>query len=174
MTPTRVVPAGNADRRPSIYAKSGIGASINHLIAAGIITTFCVAGVAIAAPTSADFGGRWLSKKQNLTLDVSRCGNGWCGVEVTSGSTCGRTVLRLDAGDLGTDTMRLTGSLQLAQASEPYGVRAVLNRRGNVPALMITGNTGERFSQFPRRTFDFQAEFVRIDDPACQPNPRVS
>jgi hypothetical protein len=173
MTPTTIVPAGNADRRPSICAKSGIGASINHLIAAGIITTFCVAGVAIAAPAGTDFGGRWQSKKPALTLDISRCGDGWCGVTVTSGSTCGGTVLRLDAGEQGKDTTRLVGSLQLAQASQPYGVQANLYRRDNGQTLLINGHTGGRF-QFPRRTYDFQAEFVRINDPSCQPNPRVS
>src|SRR3954465_15342595 len=108
MTATTMVPAGNADRRTSICSKFGIDASVNQLVAAGIIITFCVAGVAIAAPTPTDFGGRWLSKKPELTLDVSRCGNGWCGVEVTSGAACGSTILRLDVDKQGNDNTRLS------------------------------------------------------------------
>jgi hypothetical protein len=138
-----------------------------------MITVFCVAGMAIAVATPSEFGGRWRSEGQRLTLDVSRCGNDWCGVEVVNGSTCGRTVLRLDAGEQDKESVTFNGRLQLAPESEPYGVRTSLRRRSDVLTLMITGHTGGSF-QMVRRTFDFQAEFVRINDAACQPDAKVS
>lgn len=127
----------------------------------------------MAAVTPAEFGGRWRSEKQKLTLDLSRCGNGWCGVEVTKGTACARTVLRLDSGEQGRDPAGFSGRLQLAPESESYGVRTILQARGGSMVLVITGHTGGSF-QFARRTFDFQAEFVRIDDAVCRPDAKIS
>jgi hypothetical protein len=147
-----------------------MGAVVKNLFAVGIVTACCVTGMAIAAVTPVEFAGRWLSEKQKLTLDVSRCGDGWCGVEVTNGTTCGRTVLRLDAGEQhGNEPVRFVGRLQLAPESEPYGVHTILLSRGDAFALVITGHTGGSF-RFVRRTFDFQAEFVRTNDVVCQPD----
>jgi hypothetical protein len=165
---------GDTDRRRSMRAKPNTGAVVKNPVTVGIITACCVTGMAIAALTPVEFGGRWLSEKQKLTLDVSRCGDGWCGVEVTNGTMCGRTVLRLDAGEQGgSEPVRFIGRLQLAPESKPYGVHAILLRRGDVPVLMITGHAGGRFS-FASRNFDFRAEFVRTSDAVCQPDAKVS
>ena len=169
----KMMAAGSGDKRPSPCATSIMGAVVNRSVTVGMITAVCVAGMAIAAVVPAEFGGRWHSDGKNLTLDVSRCGNGWCGVEVTNRATCGRTVLRLDDGEHDSGSMSFSGSLQLALGSEPYGVRTVLQRRGDALALIITGHTGGRF-QFARRTFDFQAEFVRVDNSTCPPDVKVS
>jgi hypothetical protein len=173
MSPIRIA-TDDADRRPSIRAKSNTGAVVKNLVTVGIITACCVTGMAIAAVTPVEFGGRWLSENKKLTLDVSRCGDGWCGVEVTNGTMCGRTVLRLDAGEQGgNEAVRFTGRLQLAPESEPYGVETILLRRGAVPVLMITGQAGGRFFLGSRR-IDFRAEFVRTSDAVCQPDVKVS
>ena len=129
--------------------------------------------MAIAAIMPADFGGRWLSKERKLTLDVSRCGDGWCGVEVTNGASCGRTVLRLDSGQQGKETVRFSGSLQLAARTQPYGVQAILARNGDALSVVINGHTGGAF-QFARRTYDFRDVFARIGDSVCRPDAKVS
>lgn len=127
----------------------------------------------MAAVTPADFSGRWLSKKHKLTLDVSRCGEGWCGVEVTNGTSCGRTVLRLDPGQQRNEFVQFKGRLQLAAETQPYGVEAILARHDNVTDVTITGHTGGTF-QMARRTFDFRDVFVRIDNSVCRPDAKVS
>jgi hypothetical protein len=45
-----------------------------------------------AAVKQADYEGRWVSEK--LTLDISVCSEGFCGVEVVD-KACGRTMLRV-------------------------------------------------------------------------------
>lgn len=172
MSPTSM-PTADTDRRRSLRAKPNTGAVVKNLVTVGIVTACCVAGMAIAAATPVEFGGRWSSQKPKLTLDVSRCGDGWCGVEVTNGTTCGRTVLRPDAGEQGGTEPGFIGRLQLVPESEPYGVHAILLRRGNAPVLMMTGQAGGRF-HFASRRLDFRAEFVRTSDAACQPEAKVS
>ena len=173
MSPIRIA-TGDTNRRPSIRAKSNTGAVVKNLVTVGIIAACCVTGMAIAAVTPVEFGGRWLSEKPKLTLDVSRCGDGWCGVEVTNGTMCGRTVLRLDAGQQGgNEPVRFNGRLQLAPESEPYDVHTILLRRGDVLALKIMGQTRGRL-RVASRSFDFQAEFVRTNDAVCQPDVKVS
>ena len=39
--------------------------------------------------------------------------------------------------------------------------------------LGIAGHSGERFNPM-RRMFDFRAELVRTDEPACTPDNKVS
>jgi hypothetical protein len=134
------------------------------------IAAVCVAGVASAAPEGIE--GRWVSAQKKLTLDISRCEAGWCGVEV-DGGRCGRTVLHLGAGEPGGKPP--TGTLQLTSDSFRYGVRASLRQDDSKSMLMIAGHTGEgdRFASM-RRTFDYRAELVRIEAPACTPDNKVS
>jgi hypothetical protein len=147
-------------------AMSLIGRAGKPVLRIVSIVAVCVAGVASAAPEGVE--GRWVSDQKNLTLDISRCANGWCGVEVNDGA-CGRTVLRLDAG--APDGKFHNGSLLLAPDSKPYTVRAVLREKDGAPVVAITGHTG----QFPmRRTYDFDAVFARADKAACTPDNKVS
>jgi len=173
MNPRTITAWEGFSRRSSICAKLVMCAAVNPLFAITIIATFYVAGMAMAAVMSADFSGRWVSEKHKLTLDVSRCGSGWCGVEVTNATSCGSTVLRLDSAEQGNETVRFSGHLQLAAETQPYGVEAILVRRGDGLALLVTGHTGGIF-QFGRRTFDFRDVFVRINDSVCRPDAKVS
>lgn len=131
------------------------------------------ASVANAAVAPGDFAGRWLAKQHNLTLDVSRCGNGWCGVVVTNGSSCGRTALRLDAGDQRPDQVQFKGRLQLAAETEPYGIMATLHRRDDALTLTMSGHSGGTF-EMARRTFDFHDMFARTGEPVCRPDPKIT
>ena len=72
---------------------------IPRAMAGLMIGAFCVADVANAQDrpnTPPELEGRWIAQHRPLVLDILRCGKGWCGVEVISGSTCGKTVLRLE------------------------------------------------------------------------------
>jgi hypothetical protein len=124
--------------------------------------------VASAEPDS--FTGRWVSAREKLTLDISRCAAGWCGVAVDDGR-CGRTVLRLGAG--AGDDKSLEGSLQLMPDSKPYVVRAFLHQKDGATAMAIMGNTGDRYALM-RRTFEFSGVFARTDAPSCAPDSKVS
>ena len=122
----------------------------------------------------AKFAGRWRSDRHNLTLDVSRCGDGWCGVKVAADRTCGGIALRLNALEQGDGHARLEGQLELAPGSEPYRVQATLFRKDDgLLDLTVHGNTGPEFQAW-RRTFPFQAVFARVSDAACPPNAKVS
>jgi hypothetical protein len=148
-------------------ARSLMGLVAKPVLRIASIAAVCVGGVAGAAPEGIE--GRWVSQK--LTLDISRCSGGWCGVQVTDGA-CGRTVLRLDAG--APDGRSLEGRLQLAPESRPYWVRTFLREKdGDAPVISITGHTGDRLSPM-RRTFDFSAVLARADAAACTPDSKVS
>jgi uncharacterized protein (DUF2147 family) len=149
-------------------------------IIAAMIGTLCVARVAVADPaalTQADYEGRWMSAQ--LTLDISRCGEGFCGVAVL-GEACGRTVLRVNEGEtregvvLPQNRFELLGKLQLATNTEPYGVIATL-RRQDAGALMLTiaGHTGGKFSAF-RRMYDYRALLAHSGEALCRPDPKMS
>jgi hypothetical protein len=145
-----------------------------------------------AAP--ADLAGRWegntyeLSRARSaecgggpckLTLDLVRCGAGWCGVEVVGAERrCGLTALKLDGGT-GADNGSVPvfkGSLSLAKGTEPYVVEVYLVAPGagdTGPSLQIVGDTGGEFRVF-RRSFPFNATLAKISDATCRPESTVS
>jgi hypothetical protein len=147
-----------------------------------MVATFCVAGVAMGMPPIKpdDIAGRWVSDKEStsrkdrLTLDVSRCGNGWCGVEVKHGSTCGRIALRLDQGrqDDGF-IVDFDGRIELAPGTQPYAVRAELHTYRGAFRIMMYGNSGDEL-QLWRRNFPFQHLLSRSGDAVCPPDAKVS
>jgi hypothetical protein len=146
-------------------------------------------------PARADLAGRWegrtyeLSRRGSdcsgtngpctLTLDVARCGGGWCGVEVTGAERrCGATALKLDGGsgpDKGSAPV-FNGDLSLAKGTEPYVVEVYLvgpAAADEVAQLQIVGDTGGEFRMF-RRSFPFSATLAKISDAKCQPESTVS
>jgi hypothetical protein len=141
---------------------------------AAMLTTFCVAGVA-KADIQLAFEGRWVAKNQSLTLDLSRCDDGWCGVAVTNAGSCGRTILRVAKGN---DDAQLTGRLDLDPQAQPYTIAIhLVRRKPNDPeTLMIRGHTrGDASTQFQawRRIYPYMAEFARIGDATCRHDPKV-
>jgi hypothetical protein len=148
---------------------------------AAMIGTICVVRMAAAEPaplTEADYAGRWVSEKKALTLDVSRCGKGWCGIVVAK-NACGHTALRLaesseDAMYQTAKRRELAGQLQLASNTEPYGVRAMLIRDDDGSLrLSIAGHTGGTFAAF-RRSYDYTNVLARAGDALCAPDPKLS
>jgi hypothetical protein len=144
---------------------------------ATMVAAFCVAAVAETLPSAPPpIEGRWVAKQRNLVLDVSRCGSGWCGVEVANGKTCGVTMLRLAVvqpsnGDGG----GLKGRIELAAEAQSYAVEAsFFTPRGGGPIeLIISGNTGDSFEPW-RRNFPFREFFARAGDATCPPVAKVS
>jgi len=115
--------------------------------------------------------GRWVASNQSLTLDLSRCGDGWCGIEVTKTGSCGRTVLHARDDDDG----QLLGRLELATKSQPYTVAMRLFRPSpsEPEMLAINGHTGTRFDPW-RRMYPYMVAFARASDVTCRPDPKVS
>lgn len=142
-------------------------------------------------PPSGDLAGRWegrsfeLSRKSSdcggkpctLTLDVTRCATGWCGVEVIGAEQkCGATALKLDAGEASGGSMVFKGKLELAKGTEPYVVEAYLvTLAGDVAKtqLQIVGDTGGEFRVF-RRSFPFNTTLAKMGDAKCRPESTVS
>ena len=142
-----------------------------------MIAAFCVAAMAETMPGgSPPIEGRWVAKQRHLMLDVSRCGAGWCGVEVADGKTCGATVLRL--GIVQSSSVAgagLKGRIELPAETQSYAVEvSFFAPRGGGPSeLIISGNTGDNFEPW-RRNFPFREFFARSGDAACPPVPKVS
>lgn len=136
----------------------------------------CVAAMARAEPAPIDpndMAGRWVAQRRQLVLDLSRCGAGWCGVEVVD-DKCGRTALRLDAEKVDGAYLDATGRLELAAGTRAYAVRASLFRMENgTLAISIAGNTGDTFEPW-RRQFPFSAVLARKGDVACRPDNKTS
>ena len=165
-TVTGESPRPAAPRTRSVMRRLGSVASLT-------VAAFCVAGVA-KADIQRTFEGRWVANNQSLTLDLSRCGDGWCGIEVTAGGSCGRTVLRAFNDPDGL----ITGQLQVDVQTHPYTIGMHLFRRNpNDPeTLMIRGHTRGSLAQFDgwRRIYRYMVEFARVGDAACRHDPKVS
>ena len=142
-----------------------------------MLATFCVVVVA-KADIQRTFEGRWVANNRSLTLDLSRCGDGWCGIEVTAGGSCGRTVLRA-VNDTGNDNGQLAGRLELDPQAQPYTIAMHIFRRNpNDPGtLMIRGHSrSDTVSELRpwRRIYPYTAEFARVGDTTCRHSPKVS
>jgi hypothetical protein len=142
---------------------------------------------------AADLSGRWegqtyeLARARSdcgegpckLTLDVAKCGTGWCGVEVVGAERrCGGTALKLDGGGAdGGSAPVFKGNLSLAKGTEPYVVEVSYltgPAAGEIePQLQIVGDTGGEFRMF-RRSFPFNATLARTGDATCRPESTVS
>ena len=134
----------------------------------------CPAGPAIADtidPTALNIEGRWVAKGGNLTLDLSRCKEGWCGVEVTDAS-CGRTALRLSVADPG-QRAEFSGQFERAAETQPYVVQASIVQKAPAMQLKLVGHTGNQFEMF-RRTFPLSMLLVHSGEAQCRPDSKVS
>src|SRR5262245_20243662 len=172
MSATTTAVTGKGARRAAIFVRSimSVGWYVGLGMAATTLASFCVHGMAKADPPHT-FEGRWAAKDRSLTLDLLRCGDGWCGIEVNQAGTCGRTVLRARGDEEG----QLKGRLELATESQPYMVAVNFYRLGTSDPgeLLISGHTGNRFEPW-RRTYPYQVPFARSGDVTCRPDPKVS
>ena len=123
------------------------------------------------AARSDDCGGT----KCRMTLDISRCGEGWCGIEVSPENKCLGTAMTVDAGEPTQFATLHKGRLELARGTEPYVIQAYLMpaSAGEPERLEIAGDTGDEFRMF-RRSFPFNAQLVRAGDVHCRADKPVS
>ena len=157
-----------------------------------ILSSLCV--LATAAPLAAgaadnglkpmQIAGRWMGDTYaktaggTMTLDISPCGNAWCGVKVESGDKCGATALKVESVepvDTPSDSMQFNGQLELAAGTEPYTVHLWVVPPGESGQLtmQMTGDTGGQYRAY-RRSFPFEAQMARINDAVCHAPASVS
>jgi hypothetical protein len=176
---SRIAVAGRTRRRRAIEivcsklaaAKSVMAMGSGPVVVASMLAALCGASVAVAETTNlapTDIEGRWVAERSKLVLDIARCATGWCGVEVTGGTACGRTVLRIEAQEQKADAVRFSGRLERADGAQPYTVAASLFRKDAAVRLSILGNTGDQFELW-RRTFPLSELLVRTGDWECRP-----
>jgi hypothetical protein len=145
-------------------------------LAAAMVAGLCVGGAAAAQTLSAtgvEIEGRWVNEKSNLTLDISRCGDGWCGVQVKN-DACAQTALRMAAKEEheGT-TVSFRGRLTLAEKAAPYAISATLYARDGAVRLRLMGNPGNELELW-RRWYPLNELMARSGPPQCKPDAKVS
>lgn len=140
-----------------------------------MLAAIFVASMALGQAQAADapdLTGRWSAPRPKLTLDIVRCGEGWCGTEVTARGGCGRTALRLEtAREVSGPRMTFAGRLEVMAKAEPYAVGATLQSEGGATVLWMLGHTGTTL--LPRRMYPLNAYFTRLGDPVCV-EPKLS
>lgn len=128
------------------------------------------------SPSVPTLEGRWAdeARADKLVLDISACGDGWCGVKVAEG-TCGATVLRVKLAEEtqlpGRD--EFTGKLELTAGAQPYFVTMNLWRTAEADRLQIIGDSRGDFSRF-RRWYPFTAHMVRRGNAECRAAAKTS
>lgn len=125
--------------------------------------------------TTSNIEGRWVAEGSSLTLDLSRCQEGWCGVEVTD-ANCGRTALRIAAADPEKRPHNLGqffGQFERAAGTQPYAVRAYIVQNVSAVQLKLVGHSGNQFEMW-RRTFSLNMLLVHSGKAQCRPDSKVS
>ena len=102
-----------------------------------------------------------------LTYDIVACKEGWCGIAVKDGKTCGPIGIRLAADDAkGNGDMAFKGKLELAKGSAAYTVEAWYRLDEGRQGLHFLGDTGPELLLM-RRSFPFEADLTRAGDATC-------
>lgn len=135
-------------------------------------------------PTQTQIAGRWTGGTYDpkigspITLDIVACATGWCGIKVEAGDKCGGTALKVEYVEpLGppSNSLQFDGTFEVAAGTEPYVVRAwLVPPSENHPLhLQIAGDTGGIYREY-RRSFQFEAQMVRVGDAVCHAPATVS
>jgi hypothetical protein len=138
-----------------------------------MVAGICVGAAAHAEPLAVtQVEGRWVNVRHDLSLDISRCGEGWCGVEVRDG-VCAKTALRITARRAPQEAAWFEGRLALADRGEPYLVSATLYVHEGVIRLQLLGNPGDKL-ELLRRWYPLNELMARSGPPLCKPDATVS
>lgn len=108
-----------------------------------------------------------------LTVDVSACPEGWCGVLVKSDGGCGAVAMKVEI-ETGKNAakdksyLHFNGRLDPDPKAAGYVVQATLWQDDTAHAfhLDFIGDTGKEL-MFYRRSFPFQAHLARTGDTRC-------
>lgn len=123
--------------------------------------------------------GRWIlvDKSKTQTVDITRCGEKWCGIDIDKTGKCGRVSLKLEQASIKRpdQDVSFTGQYSMSEESEPYAVGAsAWEGKGKEKSLLyIYGHTGGRFLPFTR-TYPLNLYFSREGDPVCRIGPSAS
>lgn len=143
---------------------------------------------AATAITSADFAGRWSGSYHGygaarakcdggpckLTLDVSPCASGWCGVMVKDDGSCGGVAMKVELEKGRDNFVRFTGRLDLEPKAASYAIQATLwSSDGGVKSVDLIGDTGQELVLM-RRSFPFSAHLARSGDAVCTTDKATS
>lgn len=166
--------------------------AVAAIVMAGSFALSCgtnAAGSAVGALKASDILGRWsgthygygmdrpkcAGKDCSLTLDISACPTGWCGVMVKDDGTCGTVAMRLGSIEEKPNFIRFQGKLELLEGSSPYTIQVTLwAKTGDGPrSIGIVGDTGPEL-RFMRRSFPLEAQLARTGDIHCTPDKATS
>jgi hypothetical protein len=163
-----------------LVAASLMGASMAS--ACGAFAAAPKAGSVASAIKAADIAGRWTGTHHSygaarakcdggpctLTIDVTACATGWCGVMVMSDGSCGASAMKLEAADGKESYLHFNGKLELAAKAVAYTVQATLWQSADTQErhLDFIGDTGPEL-MFMRRSFPFQAHLARAGEAVC-------
>ena len=144
--------------------------------------------VDLALLTPPDISGRWTGTTHaiaadpsrcgpdgcTLTLDITKCGEAWCGVEVGADNACKGQALTLKSGQDENKTPSIfSGKLSLGAGAEDYVVEAVVRQfEGQPRQLSFIGDTGPELMIF-RRSFPFRAMLSAAGEATCKPEKPV-
>jgi len=133
-----------------------------------VLIAFCALGfdvVLAEEPGRPGIEGRWENAKQDLVLDVARCGERYCGRIVQLGDQCAQTVLTVSpkAASPQVSQPAFEGELVLPGRGRPYKARVTLTAAGK---MQILGDDVE--PSFVRRSFPFHALLARVGDARCR------
>ena len=153
----------------------------NLIIRAVVLCALIVASYAAkvvhplrAESVKPDLSGRWTSATGNYVLDITRCGDDWCGVKLKTDQSCGALALRLAARPDATDPHRLGGTLNLDPAVQLYQVTATVTPRDAArPSELRLSGTPDT-SGLPTRVIPFSDRLVRGPDATCRRDSKVS
>ncbi len=130
-----------------------------------------------------DIAGRWVDKRKgDLTLDVSRCGDGWCGVIVNAKGQCGFRALAMklrhprvtDHGDNPKHHAVYNGEFRYREGSELYRVSASVQLKdGGQTGDMWIGGNPDRTPEYARMML-LNLRLVREGDGRCPAERPVS
>ena len=114
------------------------------LVMAGSIAASCGAFAAGAAPhpklVASDIAGRWTGnhygygtqrtkcgdKPCSITVDISACASGWCGVMVKDDGECGAAAMTIEASESKHEALRFKGKLELTAGAAPFVIQATV------------------------------------------------
>ncbi len=111
-----------------------------------------------------------------ITLDISACATGWCGVRVKDDGGCGGVAMSVTTAEARPNAQKFTGKLDLVSGAEAYTIEATMWKSQDEPAkrfLNLIGDTGPEL-RFMRRSFPFEAALSRSGDATCVSDKPVS
>jgi hypothetical protein len=157
---------------------------MRSVASASVVAGALAAGIVAAqAFEAAGIEGRWKAVRvdgwtialKELTLDISACGERYCGRVVNANNQCEGTMLRVvpQPDRAFAKGVLFEGEIDLPGQPSPFRARVAFRPAPDAqgPRMTITGD--EPNSSFVRRTFPFQASFSRIGPAGCTP-PKTS